>query len=138
MPLADEKNVALVGEFGENLPLIQGDSDRLRQTLHNLVANALRHTPEGGQITISTKLFADEIRLAVTDTGEGIAPELQPHIFDRFYRAKVNPRRDSGGAGLGLAISKAIVLAHNGRIEATSPGKGRGSVFTIYLASQPR
>ena len=138
MPLAQEKDVAIIHSFAENLPQIQGDSDRLRQVLHNLLANALRHTPAAGQITVRTELVSDEIRLAISDTGDGISPELQPHIFDRFYRAEENPRGDSGGAGLGLAISKAIVLAHNGRIEATSPGKGRGSIFTIYLPIHPR
>ncbi len=135
MPLADEKNVALIDDCAENSPPIQADSGRLRQVLHNLLANALRHTPAGGQITVRAELAADEIQVAITDTGAGIAPELQPHVFDRFYRAEASRRRDSGGAGLGLAISQAIVLAHNGRIEATSAGEGKGSAFTIYLPS---
>ncbi len=133
LPLAQEKNVALTCQLGEDLPPIPADSHRLRQVLHNLLANALRHTPADGQITISTTLLADEIRLTISDTGEGIAPELQPHVFDRFYRTEVSRRRDSGGAGLGLAISRGIVLAHNGRIEAASPGVNQGSTFSICL-----
>ncbi len=133
MPLAGEKNVAIVCNLAETIPQIQVDSDRLRQVLHNLLANALRHTPEGGHIIIGTELVAGEVHLRITDDGEGISPELQPHVFDRFYRAEESRRRDSGGAGLGLAISKAIVEAHNGRITATSPGKGQGMTIAIYL-----
>ncbi len=130
---AEEKNITLMRDLAKDLPSLQADAKRLRQVLHNLIANAIRHTPEGGQISVRTQQTAGEIRLSITDTGAGIEPEFQPHVFDRFYRTEESRRRDSGGAGLGLAISKAIVEAHNGRITATSPGKGQGTTFTISL-----
>lgn len=133
IPLAQEKNITINSALAEQLPTISGDADRLRQVLHNLLANALHHTPEGGHIVISTALSEKEIQLAITDTGEGIAPELLPHVFDRFYRSEAGLRRDSGGAGLGLAISNAIIRAHNGHIIATSAGINQGSTFCICL-----
>ncbi len=133
IPTAEEKNITIVRNLAENLPLLPADADRLRQVLHNLIANAIRHTPAGGQITVRSQQVAHEVQLSIIDTGEGIDPERQPHIFDRFYYAEAG-RRDSGRAGLGLAISKAIVEAHNGRIEVTSPGINQGSTFSIYLS----
>ena len=138
IPLTQEKNVTLVCQLAETLPKISADADRLRQVLYNLFANALRHTPEAGQITLSTELLADEIRLAIVDTGDGIAPDLLPHIFERFYGSEMNLRRDSGGAGLGLAISRAIIQAHNGRIVVASPGANLGTTFSIYLPIENR
>lgn len=132
IPTATEKKITITRDLAKDLPSIQSDANRLRQVLHNLLANALRHTPAGGQIIVRTRQTTHEIELSIIDNGEGIAPELQPHIFDRFYRAEES-RRDSGGAGLGLAISKAIVEGFNGRITITSPGKGQGSTFTICL-----
>ena len=133
IPAAQEKGISVVQMLADTLPVVPADSDRLRQVLHNLLANALRHTPAGGQITVRTQHVADEVVLSVADTGDGIAPQWQPHLFDRFYRGMDGRRRDSGGAGLGLAISKAIVEAHNGRISVTSPGQGQGTTFTIYM-----
>ncbi len=135
-PAADKK-ITLDAQLADNLPSIQGDADRLRQILHNLIANALRHTPENGQLTLRTQFTNNEVCLSITDSGEGVAPEMLPHVFDRFYRMGESSRRDSGGAGLGLAISKAIVEAHNGRITASSPGKGHGATFTITLPIRP-
>ncbi|KAA3659481.1 MAG: HAMP domain-containing protein [Chloroflexi bacterium] len=130
---ATDKNITLHTQLTNNIPTIHADPDRLRQVLHNLLANALRHTPEGGQITIRTQNAANEVWLSITDTGAGIDPALQPHVFDRFYRTDDTRRRDTGGAGLGLAISKAIVEGHKGRLTATSPGKNLGTTFKIYL-----
>ena len=138
VPLAQEKNITIDLALAAQLPNVAGDADRLRQVLHNLLANALRHTPEGGQITISTVLLQDEIHLAIADTGDGITPELLPHVFDRFYRSEAGLRRDSGGAGLGLAISNAIVRAHNGHITASSAGINQGSTFCICLPIESR
>jgi signal transduction histidine kinase len=137
-PAAD-KNITLRTQLADNLPLVNGDADRLRQVLHNLLANALRHTPENGIITLTTQLTNDKVTLSITDTGEGITPDMLPHVFDRFYCTDDSRRRDSGGAGLGLAISKAIVKGHKGKLTATSPGKGLGSTFTIrLLANKPK
>jgi signal transduction histidine kinase len=115
------------------LPLVPGDGDRLTQVLTNLVDNALRHTPSGGQVLLSASLEPDAICATVSDTGEGISPEALPHIFERFYRA--DPSRRGGGdhgAGLGLAIAREIALAHHGTLTAESQ-PGRGSTFTLRL-----
>lgn len=132
-PVAAEKTIAIQSAFANNLPPLQVDPDRLRQVLHNLMANALRHTPEGGQITIRTALATGGVRLSISDTGEGIDPDKQSHVFDRFYRSEEGRRRDSGGAGLGLAISKAIVQAQGGHIAVASLGKNKGSEFAIWM-----
>ncbi|MCL4250713.1 MAG: cell wall metabolism sensor histidine kinase WalK [Anaerolineae bacterium] len=107
------------------LPDIEADEARINQVLHNLLSNALRHTPEGGTITLTLSEYGDGVQIAVTDTGEGIPPEHLPHIFERFYRGDAGRSRDMGGTGLGLAVAKAIVEAHGGEILAESEiGKG--------------
>ena len=111
---------------------IKGDPDRLRQVLVNLVGNALRYTPPGGQVTVTALAAAGTAVLAVHDTGVGIAPEHLPHVFDRFYRCDPSRSRATGGSGLGLAIVRQIVAAHDGTVTATSQ-PGRGSTFTVQL-----
>ena len=110
---------------------IQGDAGRLDQVLSNLVANALRHTPSGGRITLQAKPLDDGIQVEVTDTGEGIASEDLPFVFERFWRGD-RARTHSGGAGggLGLAIAKQIVEAHNGRITVSSTPH-QATTFTL-------
>jgi signal transduction histidine kinase len=133
-PGAESKEVALKTELAEDLPTIEIDSARIRQVLQNLLANALRHTPEGGTITVGAKADTETVNLTVADTGEGIPPEHLPHIFDRFYRTDPARTRDKGGSGLGLAITRAIVEAHGGKISAVSTGvSGEGTTFTIEL-----
>jgi signal transduction histidine kinase len=111
---------------------IVGDRDRLEQALQNLAANALRHTPEGGAITLSSRRSAAGSVLTVRDTGSGIPPEHVALIFDRFYKVDAS-RRAAGGSGLGLSIVKAIVERHGGTITARNDG---GAVFEITLPSQ--
>ncbi len=106
-----------------------GDPDRLEQAIQNLAANALRHTPEDGTITLSAERAGDAIRLSVRDSGPGIAPEQLPHIFDRFYKGDAS-RRSAGGSGLGLSIVRAIVERHGGTITARNDN---GAVFEIVL-----
>lgn len=133
-PLAEEKGVELRTWLPDNLPLIQADPARLAQVLHNIISNALRHTPGGGSITVSVTPNASVVRLDITDTGDGIPPEHLPHVFDRFYRTDPARSRDKGGAGLGLAIARVIVEAHGGQISVASQGlPGRGATFTITL-----
>lgn len=108
------------------------DADRIEQVLHNLLSNAARYTPAGGQITIEIEDKPDEVIVSVADTGSGIAPEDLPHIFERFYRADKSRSRREGGAGLGLAIAKGLVEAHGGRIWAESePGRGTKISFAL-------
>jgi len=133
-PGTEAKEVSLQTNLADDLPLVEFDAARLRQVLQNLLANALRHTPEGGTITVGAEAGAETVKLTVADTGEGIAPEHLPHIFDRFYRTDPARTRDKGGSGLGLAITRAIVEAHGGKISAASSGvPGKGTTFTIEL-----
>lgn len=133
LPVAEEAGIALRVQVESDLPPIQVDAARMAQVLNNLLANALRHTPAGGQVTVAAALADGQIQLAVQDTGEGIDPEQLPYLFDRFYRADPSRARDTGGAGLGLTIVRAIVIAHGGAIRAESAGPDRGSRFTVTL-----
>jgi two-component system OmpR family sensor kinase/two-component system sensor histidine kinase BaeS len=132
-PLADSQQATI--QFEEQpLPPIIADPDRLKQVVRNLVANALRHTPLG-TITLSAAPQEGRVRIAVTDTGEGIPAEDLPHVFDRFYRADQSRARSTGGTGLGLAISKAWVEAMGGNMGAEStPGQGSTFWFTLRMA----
>lgn len=116
----------------EDQVVIYGDRDRLKQALLNLGANALQHTPPGGCVTLSLVQQNGKACLAVADTGEGIAAEDMPHIFERFYRADRSRSRHGGGAGLGLAIVKWIAESHGGHVLVQSV-RGEGSTFTICL-----
>jgi signal transduction histidine kinase len=111
------------------------DRERMGQALGNLLDNALRHTPPGGSVTLDAAGDDDLVHITVADTGEGIAAEHLPHLFERFYRADTARDRDHGGSGIGLAITKAVVLAHGGTIAAASDGPGLGAAFTITLPS---
>ena len=100
---------------------VQGDTDRLKQVLLNLVDNAIKHTPEGGTVNIrADNPDGVAVHVSVADTGIGIPPEDLPHVFERFYRVDKSRSRAQGGAGLGLAIAKSIVEAHSGRIGVQS------------------
>jgi signal transduction histidine kinase len=110
------------------------DPQRMAQVLGNLLDNALRHTPPRG--TVSLALRQPEpgwVDLDVRDTGEGIAPEHLPHLFERFYRADPSRGRTRGGSGIGLTISRALVEAQGGELSATSAGRGQGATFTVRL-----
>ena len=126
-----------VGEIDQ--AAVIGDRDRLKQVLINLVSNAIKYTPEAGQVTLSLQLVQNWARLTVTDTGIGILPEHLPHLFDRFYRVDKARSRAEGGAGLGLSIAQRIAVLHGGRIEATSTGTaGQGSTFSLWLPLAPQ
>ncbi|MFH9649433.1 sensor histidine kinase [Streptomyces anulatus] len=116
-------------------PTLRADPVRLRQAVGNLVSNAVRHTPEGGRVTL--RAYAHEegdgaVLVEVTDTGSGIPPEDLPHVFDRFWRAEKSRSRRTGGSGLGLAIVRKLVEAHGGTVDATSV-EGEGSTFVLRL-----
>jgi two-component system, OmpR family, sensor kinase len=115
---------------------VNGDRDRLKQVLVNLVSNAIKYTPEGGEIYLSLGRVSDQARLVVRDTGPGIPTEDLPHIFERFYRAeKSRSRSKIGGFGLGLSIAYWIITHHGGRIEVDS-AEGKGSTFCIWLPTE--
>ena len=123
----------LVQRVEPGAEVVVGDSDRLEQALQNLAANALRHTPESGEITLSSSTVPDGLMLSVRDTGGGIPEEHLPLIFERFYKVDA-ARKAAGGSGLGLSIVKAIVERHGGRISARNDN---GAVFEIVLPSEP-
>ena len=126
--------IELTCEVDPDAPLnLLGDPDRLDQVLSNLVANALRHTPTGGKISLRAHSLPGLVRLEVQDSGSGIAPADLPFIFDRFYRADpARLRQPGGGSGLGLAIARQLVQAHAGQIRVSS-ALGQGSTFQVDL-----
>ena len=132
LPLFEEKGVELRGTVPEILPPVLADTGRVVQVLTNLLDNALRHTPPGGRVAVEAE-GGDAATFKVVDTGEGIAPEHLPHIFERFYRAEKARSREGGGSGVGLAISKALVEAMGGRIWVESPGVGEGATLSFTL-----
>jgi signal transduction histidine kinase len=127
------KGVTLASHVDGDLPQLFADPQRLAQVLGNLLDNALRHTPHGGQVDIAATADHDDLTITVTDDGDGIIAEHLPHVFERFYRVDAARDREQGGAGIGLAIAKALVEAHHGRITASSSGPGTGTTFTITL-----
>ncbi len=124
--------VRLNVEISDPLPDLWIDSERMVQVLGNLVTNALRHTPQGGAVTLRAQVAPEGVRLEVQDTGSGIAPAELPKIFDRFYRGDDSRQSDGGESGLGLAIARSIVEAHSGTIAAAS-SLGAGTTMTITL-----
>lgn len=129
---AGAKGVSLQGIFSEDVPIIKGELNKLQRVITNLVQNAIRHTPAGGSISLATQPAPDGVEVEVADTGEGIAPEDLPHIFEQFFRGEKSRSRETGGAGLGLAIAKRIVEAHHGRIWVESQ-VGEGTRFRFVL-----
>ena len=121
--------------MASGLPPVRVDRERVAHVFDNLVGNALAHTGRGGSITLSAEADGDSVRFAVSDTGEGIAAEHLPHIFEKFYR--VPGARSAGGAGLGLAIAREIVAAHGGQIDVASrPGEGTTFTFRLPIARE--
>ena len=125
--MADAGKVELKSEIDPDLPPVSADAARIRSVLMNLLSNAVRSTPAGGQVTVSARPIGESVTIAVRDTGQGIPDELRGRIFERFVKGPGSP-----GAGLGLAISRDIVVAHGGTIEAASEvGKGTEIRFTL-------
>jgi heavy metal sensor kinase len=110
----------------------RGDEQRLQHAVANLIENAIKFTPPGGEVTLSSWRRGDEVGVTVTDTGPGIPPHARPRVFDRFYRVDRSRSRESGGSGLGLAICREIATAHGGRVWVESE-EGKGSAFSLAL-----
>jgi len=128
-PQADGAGVALITAIDAALPQLEVDPVRLREVLSNLLSNALRYTPSGGNVRVAASTLDGHVRVSVHDTGPGIAADALPHVFDRFYKSE-----ESHGAGLGLAIAKSLVVAHGGEIEAVSvAGQGTDMRFTLPI-----
>jgi CheY-like chemotaxis protein len=127
------KDLILAIDFGAERRHVEGDPARLQQVFWNILKNAIKFTPSGGTITISTRNDGDAIEVDVTDTGIGIEPGMTEIIFNAFEQGEQAMTRRFGGLGLGLAIGKSLVEMHNGTIAARSQGKDHGSVFSVSL-----
>jgi signal transduction histidine kinase/ActR/RegA family two-component response regulator len=132
-PAADAKGVAIEITAPSSPIQFTADPNRLQQVFWNLLSNAIKFTPSGGVVSISSEWIGTELRVVVRDNGEGIDPAFIPHVFDRFSQADSTNVRAHGGLGVGLAIVRYLVELHGGQVSAKSPGKGRGSTFTVTL-----
>ena len=133
LPAADAKGVQIRTTIGRDAPRVSGDPERLQQVVWNLLTNAVKFTPSGGEVQVRVEHTGGQVRVIVSDTGRGIAPDFLPHLFERFRQADSRFSREHGGLGLGLAIAREIVQTHGGSIHAASEGEGRGAVFTVAL-----
>jgi signal transduction histidine kinase len=131
-PQARDKGVTLTAELPDGPCLVRMDPGRVGQVILNLVANAIKFTPGGGHVTVTLTCSPTLVRVAVADTGIGVAPENQARLFEKFYQVSSGTRREKGGAGLGLSIVKALVEAHGGEIGVESK-LGEGSTFWFTL-----
>ena len=132
-PAASAKTIALTTALDRSIGTLQGAPDRLQQIVWNIVMNAVKFTPRGGRVDVATKRSDDNVEIVVTDTGEGIAPDLLPHVFEPFRQEDSSSTRAHGGLGLGLALVRQLVEVHGGSVHAQSPGKGQGATITVRL-----
>jgi CheY-like chemotaxis protein len=132
-PAAQAKNIRL--EIAAAAPdcAVMGDVGRLQQVFLNILSNALKFTPSGGQVSVTLESTADSARVSITDSGEGIAPEFLPYVFDRFRQADGTSTRNHMGLGLGLAIVQHVAGMHGGTVVAKSEGLGKGATFIVTL-----
>jgi signal transduction histidine kinase len=131
-PEAEKKDIALRFALETPIPRVFGDEERLQQIVANLMNNAIKFTPPAGRIDVRLRNANGRVELSIADTGEGIAPDLLPHVFERFRQAE-RARGATSGLGIGLAIVRHLVQEHDGAIHAASDGLGRGSTFTVTL-----
>jgi signal transduction histidine kinase len=131
-PAAAAKGVTLQTALDTGVSL-SGDTQRLQQVVWNLLSNAVKFTPRGGRVQVRSQRTNSHVEISISDTGEGIAPEFLPRMFQRFTQADATYSRTHGGLVLGLAICRHIVEAHGGEISATSPGKGKGATIRVEL-----
>ena len=131
-PAADHADISLIVSMPENACVIKGDRDRLRQIVWNLLSNAVKFAP-GGIVRVTVSQESSQLRLTVSDTGVGIAPEFQAHVFDRFRQADSSITREHGGLGIGLAVVKELVELHGGAISVNSRGRGTGASFSVLF-----
>lgn len=127
------KSLQVERRFDDDVPPVTGDADRLQQVVWNVLANAVKFSPEGGRIEVDLAREGRTVRIRVTDQGKGIPPDFLPHVFDRFRQQEAGTTRRHGGLGLGLAIARQLVSLHGGTLTAHSEGEGRGATFTMVL-----
>ncbi len=133
LPTAEAKGIHVERALDVTAGPVLADPDRLQQIVVNLLGNAVKFTPRGGWVEVRLEGQGGEVRIQVSDGGEGIDPELLPHVFDSFWQEDASTTRRQGGLGLGLAIVRQLVELHGGSVSAASPGKGEGAVFTVSL-----
>ncbi len=136
-PAADAKHVRVQKIIDTGAVAIPGDPVRLQQVVWNLLSNAIKFTPRGGRVQIRSQRVNSHLEIVISDTGQGIAPDFLPHVFDRFRQADQKTSRQHGGMGLGLAIVRHLVELHGGTVRANSEGEGHGSTFTVMLPITP-
>jgi PAS domain S-box-containing protein len=132
-PAIEAKELRLQTSFDPRVALISGDPSRLQQVIWNLVNNASKFTPNGSSVEVKMERVDSQVEISVSDNGEGIAPELLPHIFERFQQGIDSTKRKAGGLGLGLAIVKHLVEMHGGTVSAANNAEGKGAKFTVRL-----
>jgi signal transduction histidine kinase len=137
-PLADSRRIDLTTDLSAEVGIVHIDPDRIQQVVWNLLANAVKFTPEGGRVHVRVARVDGTVEIEVRDTGIGIREEFLPHVFDRFRQAEQGASRRFAGLGLGLAIAKQLIELQGGTIAAQSEGEGRGATFTIYLPLERR
>ncbi|NGZ83631.1 hybrid sensor histidine kinase/response regulator [Duganella aceris] len=136
-PAAEAKQIRILQNFDRAPGMVAGDANRLQQIVWNLLSNALKFTPRGGQVEVGVHGDDEQVVISVRDSGIGIAPEFLAHVFERFRQADATTTRQHGGLGLGLAIVKHLVEQHGGTVEAASDGEGCGACFTVRLPRRP-
>jgi CheY-like chemotaxis protein len=132
-PAAESKGVKLQTVLDALAGPVSGDPNRLQQVFWNLLSNAVKFTPKGGRVQVLLERVNSHLEVSISDTGEGIAPEFLPYVFDRFRQADAGTARRHGGLGLGLSIVKQLVELHGGTVRVKSGGVGAGSTFTVML-----
>jgi signal transduction histidine kinase/ActR/RegA family two-component response regulator len=132
-PAADAKGLRFEVTLDKSAGQVSGDASRLQQVVWNLFTNAVKFTPEGGRVSVRLEHADDHAEIIVSDTGQGINPQILPYIFDRFRQADGSTTRKHGGLGLGLAIARHLVEMHGGTIKAHSDGANQGSTFSVRL-----
>jgi PAS domain S-box-containing protein len=132
-PTADARAVRLVDSLDRSVGPVSGDANRLQQVFWNLLSNSIKFTPRGGQVDVVVEPAGANVRITVSDTGQGIDPSFLPHVFDRFRQGRPEGKSVRVGLGLGLAIVRHLVEAHGGTVDARSEGSGKGATFTVEL-----
>src|SRR5262249_3874280 len=132
-PAAEAKNIRLQPVLASPGGPVSGDPDRLQQIVWNLLSNAVKFTPKEGRVQVQVKRAGSHVEIIVSDSGEGIGPDLLPYIFDRFRQGDSGSARSHGGLGIGLALVRSLVELHGGSVFAESSGAGRGATFVVKL-----
>jgi signal transduction histidine kinase len=132
-PTADARRIGLSVAADRGVALVAADQSRLQQMIFNMISNSLKFTPPDGRITVRMSAEGEEAVLRIEDTGEGIAPEFVPHVFDRFRQEQSASTRSHAGLGIGLSLVRHLTELHGGTVAVESPGKGQGAIFTLRL-----